>query len=95
MATFTMRLQDRDHEALQAMALLTGRPMAELARQAIVNLVHEFAASGEPERILQNEASRRDAAARTVRHYRDTDNGDTLQAHDRNDSAQPWTGTDD
>ena len=63
MPTFTMRLPDEDYEALQAMALLTGQPMAELVRDAIVDKVTGFASSGEMQELMDAEARARDAAA--------------------------------
>jgi predicted DNA-binding protein len=43
MSTFSLRLANDDYEALQAVALLTGRPMAAIVRAAIGETVGEFA----------------------------------------------------
>ena len=47
MPTFTMRLPDKDYDALQAMSLLTGRSMAELVRDAVADSLTRFASSSE------------------------------------------------
>lgn len=62
-STFTMRLPEEDYEALQAMSLLTGKKMAELVRDAIVDKVTEFARSGDMQDRLEAEAQLRQAAA--------------------------------
>jgi predicted transcriptional regulator len=43
MSTFSLRLEDSDYRALQAVALLTGRPMAAIVRTAIGETVGRFA----------------------------------------------------
>jgi predicted DNA-binding protein len=58
-----MRLPEEDYEALQAMSLLTGKKMAELVRDAIVDKVTEFARSGDMQDRLEAEAQLRQAAA--------------------------------
>lgn len=66
MPTFTMRLPEKDHEALQAMSLLTGKPMAELVRDAIVRDVTAFAQSPETRQRLLEEQRRRETALETI-----------------------------
>ena len=58
-----MRLPEEDYEALQAMSLLTGKKMAELVRDAIVDKVTEFARLGDMQDRLEAEAQLRKAAA--------------------------------
>jgi predicted DNA-binding protein len=43
MSTFSLRLANDDYEALQAVALLTGQPMAAIVRAAIGETVGKFA----------------------------------------------------
>lgn len=43
MSTFSLRLAEDDYEALQAVALLTGQPMAAIVRAAIGETVGRFA----------------------------------------------------
>lgn len=57
-----MRLPDEDYEALQAMALLTGRPMAELVREAVTSSIEEFASSSELELQFAAELKAREVA---------------------------------
>lgn len=51
MSSFSLRMDDQEYEALRAMALLTGRSMAELVRTAIDETVRRFG-----ETTLQNGA---------------------------------------
>lgn len=66
MPTFTMRLPERDYEALQAMALLTGRPMSDLVRDAVTAAIIEFAASPELEQRYKNELLLRQRALQVL-----------------------------
>ncbi len=66
MPTFTMRLADEDHEALQAVALLEGRPMAELVREAIIHYVRSYAQSQPIEERIKAEQERYESAARVL-----------------------------
>jgi ribosomal protein L17 len=60
-----MRLPEEDFQALQAMSLLTGKKMAELVRDAIVDKLIKFARSGDMQNRIEAEARlRRDAAAK-------------------------------
>lgn len=65
--TFTMRMPEKDYEALQAMALLTGKTMAELVREAIVEKVARFAESDDADRQIEDEAARRKHALSVIR----------------------------
>lgn len=67
MPTFTMRMPDKDYGTLQAMALLTGKSMAELVRQAIIDMVAHYVASNDVERQIDDEANRRKEALRLVK----------------------------
>lgn len=67
MPTFTIRIPDRDHEALQAMALLTNKTMAELVREAIIEKVTRFAEDEQVERQIDEDAARRRAAFKALR----------------------------
>jgi predicted DNA-binding protein len=62
MPTFTMRLPENDYEALQAMSLLTGRPMAELVRDAVAASITDFASSADLESRYQAELRARESA---------------------------------
>jgi hypothetical protein len=63
MSTFSLRMADEDYEALQAMALLTGQPMAALVRAAIDETVRKFAQATRNEQLQAELARRRDAMA--------------------------------
>lgn len=65
-ATFTMRLPDKDYEALQAVALLTGRTMAEVARDAIVKDLDAFASSEKVKQELAEATRKRELAMATL-----------------------------
>jgi predicted DNA-binding protein len=67
MPTFTMRMPDKDYSTLQAMALLTGKSMAELVREAIIEMVARYVASDDIERKIDEEAAQRKAALELVR----------------------------
>jgi hypothetical protein len=67
MPTFTMRLPEEDYEALQAMALLTGRSMAELVRDAVSDSLTRFASSGELTQSFKEELRARELALETLR----------------------------
>lgn len=68
MPTFTMRMPDKDYGILQAMALLTGKSMAELVREAIIEKVHRFVdQADELERKIDEDAQQRKAALRLVK----------------------------
>lgn len=67
MPTFTIRIPEGDHEALAAMALLTNKTMAELVREAIIDLVTRFANNSEQiERQIEEDATRRRAALKKL-----------------------------
>jgi hypothetical protein len=67
MPTFTMRLPDEDYEALQAMALLTGRPMAELVRVAVADSLFKFASSNDLHKLYEEELRAREEAVELLR----------------------------
>jgi hypothetical protein len=67
MPTFTMRLTDEDYEALQAMALLTGRSMADLVRDAVSGSLTYFASSSELYRSFKDELRARELAMETLK----------------------------
>jgi hypothetical protein len=67
MPTFTMRLPDRDYEALQAMALLTGRSMAELVRDAVADSLTNFAKSDDLHERYEAERRAREHARDLLR----------------------------
>jgi predicted DNA-binding protein len=67
MPTFTMRLPDEDYEALQAMALLTGRPMAELVRDAVADSLTKFASSKDLREHYEQELRVREQAVELLR----------------------------
>ena len=67
MPTFTIRMSDSDHEALHAMAILTGKTMAELVREAIIEKVTRFANDEQVERQIEDEAARKRAVLKAVR----------------------------
>jgi predicted DNA-binding protein len=67
MPTFTMRLPEEDYEALQAMALLTGRSMAELVRDAVSDSLTRFADSDELAQRVEEEVRQRELALETLR----------------------------
>ena len=67
MPTFTMRLPEEDYEALQAMALLTGRSMAELVRDAVSDSLTRFASSGELTQSFKEELRARELALETLK----------------------------
>ena len=58
MSTFSLRMADEDYEALQAMALLTGQPMAALVRAAIDETVRRFVQAARHD-LVQAEIARR------------------------------------
>ena len=62
MSTFSLRMADEDYEALQAMALLTGQPMAVLVRAAIGETVRRFT-QARHDLIQAEQARRRNAMA--------------------------------
>jgi predicted DNA-binding protein len=62
MPTFTMRLPDEDYEDLQAMALLTGRSMADLVRDAVAASLTEFASPSNLDQRYEEELRARDQA---------------------------------
>jgi predicted DNA-binding protein len=72
MPTFTMRIPDPDYEALQAMSLLTGRPMAELVRDAVSEAITEFAGSAELESRYRAEVKAREDAVERLIKLRDS-----------------------
>jgi predicted DNA-binding protein len=59
MSTLSLRLADDDYEALRAIALLTGRPVAALARAAIRESVERFAQSAERGLVQADDLARR------------------------------------
>jgi hypothetical protein len=64
MSTFSLRLADDDYEALQAMALLTGRSMSALVRAAVAETLVRFVHSTRHEVALADGlVRRRDALA--------------------------------
>lgn len=67
MATFTMRLQSADYEALQAVALLTGRTMTEVARDALTRGLDSFASSPHTRQEIEEAHRAREAAMRSLR----------------------------
>lgn len=67
MPTFTMRLSDEDYEALQAMSLLTGRPMAQLVRDAVASSITSFTESTDFERRYRAELRARRSALEKLR----------------------------
>lgn len=62
MPTFTMRLPDEDYEDLQAIALLTGRSMAELVRDAVSATISDFASPDNLDQRYEEELRARDLA---------------------------------
>jgi predicted transcriptional regulator len=66
MTTFTLRLPEADYEALQAMALLLGKSMSELARDAIADKVDRFAQSKDARERLEEDIERRRQAAKRI-----------------------------
>jgi len=62
-----MRLPDEDYEALQAMALLTGRSMAELVRDAVADSLTKFASSGDLHERYEEERRAREQAVEVLR----------------------------
>jgi hypothetical protein len=62
MPTFTMRLPEEDYEDLQAMALLTGRSMAELVRDAVAASLTDFASPDNLDQRYEEELRARDLA---------------------------------
>lgn len=85
MPTFTMRLPEEDYEALQAMALLTGRSMADLARDAVSESLTSFVSSGELEQLFKQELRVRESAMETLRQRLGTEERDA--ANDPLDSS--------
>jgi hypothetical protein len=67
MPTFTMRLPEEDYEALQAVALLTGRSMAELVRDAVSESLTRFASSDDLDKSFNEELRQREMALETLR----------------------------
>jgi predicted DNA-binding protein len=63
MSTFSLRMAEEDYEALQAMALLTGQPMAALVRAAIDETVRRFAQATRHDQVQAEVARRRNAMA--------------------------------
>jgi len=59
MSTFSLRIAEDDYEALQAMALLTGQPMAVLVRAAIGETVRRFAQADRHDLVQADELARR------------------------------------
>jgi predicted DNA-binding protein len=59
MSTFSLRMAEDDYEALQAMALLTGQPMAALVRAAIDETVRRFAQAARHDLVQADELARR------------------------------------
>jgi predicted DNA-binding protein len=59
MSMFSLRLADDDYEALQAVALLTGQPMAAIVRAAIGETVERFARRVEHDLVHPDELTRR------------------------------------
>lgn len=63
MLSFSLRIDDADYEALQAMALLTGMPMAELVRGAIAEKLRTFVLASAQAALKEELARRRTAVA--------------------------------
>jgi hypothetical protein len=59
MSMFSLRLADDDYEALQAVALLTGQPMAAIVRAAIGETVERFARRAAHDLVQPDELARR------------------------------------
>ena len=59
MSTFSLRLADDDYEARQAVALLTGQPMAAIVRAAIGETVERFARRAQHDLVQPDELARR------------------------------------
>lgn len=59
MSVFSLRLTDDDYEALQAVALLTGQPMAAIVRAAIGETVQKFARKAVHDLVQPDELARR------------------------------------
>jgi len=76
MPTFTMRLPDEDYEALQAMALLTGRSMADLVRDAVSESLTYFASSSELDQRFKEELRARELALETLKQRLSADRRD-------------------
>lgn len=93
MPTFTMRLPDQDYEALQAMALLTGRSMAELVRDAVADSLTNFAQSDdllkqyEAERLAREHA--RDLLRQRLEATADSDPDDPPQVPEKRPERVP------
>ncbi len=62
MPVFTLRLPDEDYEALQAMALIEGRSMAELARESIISTTRNYAQSQRLDERVKAEQKKWEAA---------------------------------
>lgn len=59
MSTFSLRLAEDDYQALQAVALLTGQPMAAIVRAAIGETVERFARKVQHDVLQPDELARR------------------------------------
>jgi len=59
MSTFSLRLAEDDYEALQAVALLTGKTMAAIVRAAIGETVERFAMTAQHDLVQPDELARR------------------------------------
>lgn len=70
MASFTMRIQPEQYEALRAMSILTGEPMSELVRRAIREHLGRIASQLDPGSLTSQRAVELKAAAETLAAYR-------------------------
>jgi hypothetical protein len=60
-------MPDKDYANLQAMALLTGKSMAELVREAIIEMVARYVAAPDVDRRIAEDADRRREALHVMR----------------------------
>jgi predicted DNA-binding protein len=80
MSTFTMRLPDEDYEDLQAMALLTGRSMAELVRDAVSATISDFASPSNLDQRYEEELRARDSAFARLKQRREAARREAVDA---------------